>query len=245
MDFSPAIDGTKLVYGISQSNFSGSAAVYTKELRISNSNGSNDGLLYSIPGGTAYIGSVKAGLNNKVYYTVQGSTNTLYSINTDGTGNTQIFTWGSMIDDISTNGNYVISRETNFGYNRLNIIDRTGDGGAGTVYYAENFLPLSASDVGNGCFSFDTQKAFIPYNDGGTLKLKIIDMTAKSSVSKTITTISGSFSYMNAKVASDGDRVVVTVSISASSISYIYKVSTNTFTSFTNNDRYVTDVYPF
>jgi len=245
MNFSAAIDGTKLVYGISQSNFSGSTPVYTKELRISNNNGSNDGLLYSIPEGTAYIGSIRAGLNNKVYYTVQGAANILYSINTDATGNTQLFSWPAVIDDISTNGIYLISKETNFGYNRVNIVDRTGDGGAGGIHYTENFLPLSASDVGHGCFSYDTQKAFIPYNDGGTLKLKVIDMTAKSSVSKTITTISGSFPTISAKVAGDGDRVVVTVSTAASSVSYIYKVSANSFTSFTNNDSYVTNVYPF
>ncbi len=245
MDLSPTIDGTKLVYGISQSNFSGSIPVYTKELRICNNNGNSDGLLYSIPGGTAYIGAIKAGLNNKVYYTVQGSSNILYSINTDATANTQLFSWPAMIDDISTNSTYLISKETNFGYNRVNIVDRTGDGGAGGIHYTENFLPLSAGDVGQGCFSYDTQKAFIPYNDGGTLKLKIIDMAAKSSVSKTITTISSSFPFISAKVASDGDRVVVTVSTSVSSVSYIYKVSANTFTSFTNNDHYVTDVYPF
>lgn len=243
MDLCPSMDGNKLVYGISQSNFSGPTPVYTKELRMADKNGSNDVLLYSIPGGTTYINSIKAGMNNKIYYSVQGfPNNVVYSINTDGTGNAQIFTWNAMIDNISTNGIYIMCPQN--GSNKIQIIDRTGDGGFGSQYYSEDFTASSITDVGHGCFSYDSQKAFIPYNEGGTLKLRVIDMATKTSSTKTISTISVSFPQIYARVGSDGDRVIVTVSDN-NSVSYIYKVSANTVTNFTNNDKYVALVYPF
>lgn len=243
MDFSPSMDGNKLVYGISQSNFSGPTPVYTKELRMADKNGNNDVLLYSIPGGTTYISSIKAGTNNKIYYTVQSfPSNKMYSINFDGTGNTQIFTWSGTINNISTNGTYIMSTE-NSG-NKIQIIDRNGDGGAGSQYYREDLSASSITNIGHGCFSYDSQKAFIPYNEGGTLKLRVIDMATKTSTIKTIANISVSFPQIYARVGSDGDRVIVTVSDN-SSISYIYKVSANTITNFTNNDKNVALVYPF
>jgi len=243
MDFSPSINGNQLVYGISQSNFSGSTAVYTKELRKADKNGSNDVLLYTIPGGTTYIGAIKAGTNNKVYYTTQNfPNNTMYSINMDGTGNTQVFTWNNNIDAISADGNYIMAF-TSTG-NKVQIIDRTGDGGFGTQHYIEDLSATSISYVGRGCFSYDTKKAFIPYVESGSLKLKVIDMVAKSATTKTVTTITASFPFIKAAVGSDGDRVVVTVSDNTS-ISYIYKVSAGTVTNFSNNDDNVSLVVPF
>ncbi len=243
MDFCPTMDGNKLVYGISQSNFSGPTPVYTKELRIADKNGSNDVLLYSIPGGTTYISSIKAGTNNKIYYTVQSfPNNIMYSVNTDGTAHSQVFQWNGMVDNISTNSTYLMCPLNSS--NKVQIIDRTGDGGAGSLYYTEDLTASAITHVGHGCFSYDSQKAFIPYNESSTLKLRVIDMANKTSTVKTIGSISASFPQIFARVASDGDRIIVTVSDN-NSISYIYKISAGTVTSFTNNDKYVAVVSPF
>lgn len=243
MDFCPTTDGNKLVYGISQSNFSGPTPVYTKELRIADKNGSNDVLLYSIPGGTTYIGSIKAGANNKVYYTVQNfPNNTMYSVNTDGTGQAQVFQWNGTIDNISTNSTYLLCPQSSS--NKVMIVDRTGDNGFGSIYHIEDLSASTITHIGHGCFSYDSQKAFIPYNESGTLKLRVIDIANKTSVTKTIATISVSFPQIYARAGSDGDRIIVTVSDN-SSVSYIYKISAGTVTNFTNNDKNVALVYPF
>jgi hypothetical protein len=243
MDFCPTMDGNKLVYGISQSNFSGPTPVYTKELRIADKNGSNDALLYTIPGGTTYIGCIKAGTNNKVYYTVQNfPNNTMYAINTDGTANTQVFQWNGMIDNISTNSTYLMCPLSTS--NKVQIIDRTGDGGFGSLYHNEDLTASGITNIGHGCFSYDSQKAFIPYNESGTLKMRVIDMATKTSTTKTISNISVSFPQIFVRPGSDGDRVIITVSDN-SSVSYIYKISAGTVTSFTNNDKNVALVYPF
>ncbi len=243
MDFCPAMDGNKLVYGISQSNFSGPTPVYTKELRIADKNGSNDALLYAIPGGTTYIGCIKAGANNKVYFTVQNfPNNTMYSINTDGTGQAQVFQWNGMIDNISANSTYLMCPQSTS--NKVQIIDRTGDGGFGSLYHIEDLTASTITNVGHGCFSYDSQKAFIPYNESGTLKLRVIDMATKTSAVKTISPITVSFPQIYARAGSDGDRIIVTVSEN-SSVSYIYKLSAGTVTNFTNNDKNVALVYPF
>lgn len=243
MDFCPTMDGNKLVYGISQSNFSGPTPVFSKELRIADKNGSNDVLLYSIPGGTTYISSIKAGTNHKIYYTVQTfPNNIMYSVNTDGTGHTQVFQWAGMVDNISTNSTYLMCPLSSS--NKVQIIDRNGDGGAGSLYYTEDLTAASITNVGHGCFSYDSQKAFIPYNEGGVLKLRVIDMASKTSSTKTISNISVSFPQIFVRPGSDGDRLIITVSDN-SSISYIYKISAGTVTNFTNNDKYVAVVYPF
>ena len=243
MDFCPAMDGNKLVYGISQSNFSGPAPVYTKELRIADKTGSNDALLYTVPGGTTYITSIRPGANNKIYYTLQNMPNTvLYSINSDGTGNAQLFSWPNTIWNISSDGIYIMAPESSG--NKVQIIDRTGDGGFGSQHYREDLSASTVSYIGRGCFSYDSKKAFIPYVESGSLKLKVIDMTARTSTTKTVAAISASFPFIKAAAGSDGDRVVVTVSESYS-ISYIYKVSASTVTSFTNNDKNVSLVIPF
>lgn len=243
MDFCPSPDGNKLVYGLSQSNFSGPTAVYTKELRMADKNGSNDALLYAIPGGTTYISSIRAGSNNKIYYSVQGMPNSvLYAINTDGTGNTQLFSWPNMIWNITSDGNYIMSPE-NSG-NKIQIIDRNGDAGFGSQYYREDLSATSITNIGHGCFSYDSKKAFIPYNESGSLKLKVIDMITKIATTQTIANISVSFPQINARVGSDGDRIIITVSDS-NSTSYLYKISAGTVTNFTNNDQYVSLVCPF
>ena len=244
MSFSNSTDGSKFVYSVSQSNFSGPSPVYTKEIRTANANGSGDQLVYAIPGGTTYIGATRYGLSNKIYYTTDNfPSSDLYSINTDGTSNNKIFTWASGIKDVSVDGNYLLTSSSTG--NNIQLIDRLGDGGAGSVYYTEIFAS-SITTMGNGCLSLDTKKAFIPYNESGSLKLRVIDLAAKTSSTKTVAAISGPYFFISAKVASDGDRVIITVTNGTNSTSYNYKVSTSFLSgSFINNDENISGVYPY
>lgn len=243
MSFSNSPDGNKFVYSISQSNFSGPSPVYSKELRMANSNGSGDQLVYAVPGGTNYIGATRYGLNNKLYYIIQNFPgNDLYEVNANGTGNTKIFSWNNTVNDISVDGTYLLISNSN---NTIQLVDRTGDGGAGSIYYTGSFSS-AITNLGKGCLSLDNTKAFIPYEEAGSLKLRVIDLAGKTSVTKTIAAISGSWYVITAKVASDGDRIIVTVTNGSNSTSYNYKISTSTLTnSFTNNDQNVADVYPY
>lgn len=255
-DFSLNSDASKFVYIDNQ----GSSA---KTIRTANANGTNDAIIYTAPISTAttstQIQYVKFG-TSKIYFatdtqTITGPTSSVVTkmntINFDGTGLISENAPGGG-DDTTTDSKYIISVASIAGTTNQSILitDRTGDNGAGTLYHSANIPTTKTYYASTPVFSNDNKFAYYSYIENQNLKVEIINMTTKTSETKTIATgINFNFFGLNISVASDNNRGVVTVmdygTRTAPTKSYVFNLSSSTSTSFNNNDAYIYDIHAF
>jgi hypothetical protein len=254
-DFSLNGDATKFVYIDNQGT--------TKTIRTANVNGTNDAIIYSAPANTATVSTqikyIKFG-TSKIYFatdtqTITGPTSSIVTkmntINLDGTGIlTENAPFGG--SDMTNDSKYIASKASIVGTTneRIFITDRTGDNGAGTTYHFVDVPTTKTYFASKPVFSYDNKFAYYSYIESQNLKVEIINMTTKTSETKTIATgIPFTFFNLNISVASDNNRGVVTVenygTRTAPTKSYIFNLSSSTSTSFNNNDAFINDIYAF
>jgi hypothetical protein len=249
-------DGTKLVYIERQGST-------PQTIRTANINGTNDALVYTAPGNTATVSNqikyIKFGAN-KIYFatdiqTITGPTSSIVTkmntINFDGTGLiSENAPFGG--SDTTNDSKYIASKASVVGSTneQILIFDRTGDNGAGSLYHSVNVPTTKTFFESKPVFSYNGKFAYYSYIESQNLKVEIINMTTKTSETKTIATgIAFTFFNLNISVASDNNRGVVTVENygvrTAPTKSYVFNLSSSTSTSFNNNDGYIYDVHAF
>lgn len=256
VDFSLNIDGTKFVYIERQGTLG-------QTIRTANINGANDALIYTAPPSTTSVSTqikyVKFGAS-KIYFatdtqTISGPTSSIITkmntINFDGTGLiSENAPFGG--SDVTNDSKYIAQKASVVGSTNENIliIDRTGDLGAGTLYHLVAVPTTKTFFASKPVFSYDNKFAYYCYLENQNLKVEIINMTTKTSETKTIATgIPFTFFNLNISVASDNNRGVVTVenygTRTAPTKSYVFNLSNSTSTSFNNNDAFIYDVHAF
>lgn len=231
MDFSPAVNNTKLVYRSQQ-------GIY-----MADPNGSNIQQVCTIPGTSNFMG-IRAGVNNKIYYACyQNANNNLYSVNTDGTGQVLLFSDQMAFRGIAPDGSHVacLSIDT------LVVLNTSGP-------LNRRKIPLGSLSGGYSYlsppgFSYDSHKVTASYGVGDTLMLKVFDIATAALTTRSVTVIPNSAGNIesNTYMASDGDRIVITVRTASNALCYIYRMSTRTLiTNFVlNNDAVVHGIYAF
>lgn len=246
--FALAPDGTKFAYSNHQSSGTFPNTVYLKEIRMANSDGTNDISIYSSTDNQMRFGAIKIGNNNKVYFVTINSSNTktVNSVNFDGSG-IESFSTGFDIVDVSNDGNLLatemLSSPTQ---NTQQIIDRNGDNGAGGLYHNEVFT-LGSDHFSEAIFTRDGKSLVVAYLENQTIKVRIIDLATKTSVTKNL--ISGfteTFFGISLSMASDSNRGVITIATydDAPSKTYLFNLETATVEApFNNNDDNIFDVY--
>ena len=252
-NLSLAPDGARFVYAIyQQAPFSGTVqGAVSREIRIADKTGANDALLHGINTGTVDFGCVRFGNNNKIYFTKDtyypNISHTFCSINADGSGFQSATTYYN-IDDISSDGAYYLTHATNTGtYTSFTVIDKAGDNGAGSQLMAVNVSTMTSANFAHGVFTNDTKKVVIPYQEGLSAKVLILDLVNKTSSIKTlVNNLPGSYATLIINLASDSNRGVLTVSGYQTTVSnsYIFDLSAGTILKqFANNDKFVEKVH--
>ena len=254
---------SKFVYLDNQSSFINGIGTYTKTVRVANANGSGDIAIYTAPASTNTVSTeinyVKYGIS-KIYFTtttqtfVGGAVSNSVKINStnfDGTGllseNYNEAPLSVYRADLSSDGKYLTTMQSAPNIPRFVIIDRTGDNGAGSVYYQENLTTATASGSAP-IFSYDNKFAYYAYAENQTLKINIINMATKASEIKTIATgFTATSAYMTISVASDNNRGVLVVDSSNNlpTKTYVFNLANGNSTSFNNNDKNVVEVYAY
>ncbi len=255
--FSINNDNSKFAYVDNQGAFT---TIFTpvNTVRVSNSNGTADVAIYTAPANTNsvtnQIGFVKFGAS-KIYFatavqTLQGAFLStiakLSSCNFDGTGLVAENLQGDLYNtDVTTDGRYLASNTALPYTPAIQIIDRTGDGGAGSVIFQEN---LPNGNTSKPVFAYDNTFAYFAFAETQSIKIRIINMTTKTAETKIIATgFTPTSFYISLSVGSDKNRGVVTVDpfSSAPTKSYVFDLTSGVSTNFNNNDNTVQVVKAF
>lgn len=242
-DLSISTDGSKIAYSNYQRTFNPES--FTTELRVADRDGSNDHAVFTSSEPYMGISSIRFCSDNKIFFiteTNNPSVRKMYTINPDGTGQEQIQGQYNL-SDISDNRQYYLVEPTTS--TSVQIIDRTGDGGAGGLYHSEPFT--AGQDMRAGTFTNDGAKVVIPFKEGNEIKARVIDVATKTSTNKTLLSGLGSgWMFYHLEMAADGNTGVLTVSGQdyPKSKSYVFNLQTgNVATPFENNDENVSNVY--
>lgn len=248
--FALSEDGTKFAYTEHQTSGTFPNLVYSKEVRMANSDGTGDMALFSSTDAQLQIGALKVGGNGKVYFITQNfmdNIKKLNSVNFDGTG-LESKTMGYNITDVANDGSLftteVFSSPTQ---KTMQIIDPAGDNGAGGLYHNETFS--LESDKFFPVFTRDGKSVMVAYLENQTIKMRIINIAAKTSTTvNLIPNFTETMFGMSMSMASDSNRGVITIATydDSPSKTYVFNVATATVTStFNNNDDNIFDVFAF
>lgn len=244
-------NGNKLAYSEFQSSGIVPNMVYSREVRVANSDGTGDVSVFSSVDPQLYISGVKLGADDKVYFVTQNyteNTRKLNVVNSDGSGlmSKNIF---YDITDVAADGSLFTTQIISSGAQPIQqIIDPTGDNGAGGVYHNETFS-ASSSNFSQAVFTRDGKSVAIAYRENQTIKVRLIDIASKTSKTVDIipnfteTTFGISFS-----MASDSKRGVITLATydNSPSKTYVLNIETAKVTAtFTNNDDNIFDVFAY
>lgn len=205
-------------------------------------NGSNVQQVCTTPAYPAQFNGIKAGINNKIYYAYyENNIYKLYSVNTDGTGGGLMYSGNEPISEIAPDGVH----GAYFYYDTMVVRNISGP-------LIRHKIPLgsfSNSYWNQPSFSYDSHKVAASYVQSDTLMLKVFDITTATAITRSVTVIpnSGGNGESRAYMASDGDRIVITVRIPYTISCYIYRLSTSTLiNSFAlSNDMGIQGVYAF
>lgn len=242
--FSLSTDGKKFVYADHQMTGSFPNLVYVDEIRVANSDGTNDIKIYGLSDSQSYVDMIRLCSDGKIFFTIfkpfPVNTSQAYVMNSDGTG-IENLNYNGRIVDVSDNRNYYLI-ETATG---VQIIDRTLDNGAGGVYYSENITDFD--NMKSGVFTNDGKSVIVPFKEGNAIKARIIDVAAKTSTTMPlVNSLPLDWIYYHLDMASDGKRGVVTVSGGdfIKSKTYVFDIKTGIVNApFENNDNNVSHVY--
>lgn len=242
--FSLSTDGKKFVYADHQMTGAFPNFVNVNEIRIANSDGTDDVKIYELLDNQAYIDMIRLCSDGKIFFTLfkpfPANTSQAFVMNSDGTG-IETKSYNGPIVDVSDNRQYYLI-ETSTG---VQILDANLDNGAGGVYHSENIA--DPDNMKNGVFTNDGKHVVVPFKDGTTIKARIIDLLAKTATTMPLVTgLPSDWIYYHLEMASDGKRGVVTVSGGdfIKSKTYVFDIKTGIVNDpFENNDDNVSSVY--
>jgi hypothetical protein len=242
-DISISTDGAKFAYSNYQRTFN--PDTFTTELRVANADGSNDRAIFSSSEPYVNINAIRFCSDNKIFFIVETSNPTvrkMYTINPDGTGQ-QLITGQYDMADISNDREYYLINS--FANNNIQIIDKDGDNGAGSLYHNEPFTTDQTTKAGS--FTNDGSKVVIPFKEGNDIKARIIDMATKTATTKTLVTGLGTgWLSFHLEMGGDSNRGVITLTGSdfAKSKSYLFNLDTGQVDApFENSNENIFDVY--
>lgn len=244
-------EGDKIVYGDYQTLSFTPDAVRTRQIRIAGIDGTGDNAVYSADDTNVSFGAIRYLSGNKIFFVEEtywpDASRKLQIVNTDGSG-LQILPGQYDAADITDDLAYLLLNPVTAANGpRVQIINRTGDNGAGSLYHNEMFDGVGEYAVGHGVFTTDGKLAIIPYADANEIRLRIINMDSKTSSDMTIASgVPGGWLSYRVAMASDSNRGVLTVTGEgyAKSKSYVFNLTEATIaTPFENNDENVLDVY--
>lgn len=242
-DLSVSADGTQLAYSNNQRTFNPES--FTTELRVTNADGTNDHAVYSSSEPYVGISAIRFCSDNKIFFVTEfnnPSSRKMYVVNPDGSGLQQIQGQYDLAD-VSDDRKYYLLAPSGSG--NVQIIDKNGDGGAGGLYHNELFT--ASQTVGAGTFTNDGSKVVIPFQEGNEIKVRIIDVAAKTSTTKTLIGGLGmGWISFHLEMASDSNRGVLTVAGEnyTKSKGYVINLATGEVQQpFENNDENVYSVY--
>ncbi|WP_310559818.1 hypothetical protein [Flavobacterium sp.] len=261
--FSLNNDASKFVYVDNQGGMVNGLYVQSKSVRVANANGSGDMAIYTAPANTNTvsndIGFVKYG-SSKIYFTtttqttVGGAIGTIVKLNStnfDGTGllseNYNAAPLSVYKADLTSDGKYLVTMRVAPNIPRIEIMDRTGDNGGGTVIGQED-LTADKERGSAPIFSYNNKFVYYAYAESQSLKVRIFDMTTKTWESKTIATnFTPTSFFMTISVASDNNRGVVVVDSYSNTPtkSYVFNLAGSSFTTFNNNDKTIAYIKAF
>ncbi len=233
-------DGSKIVYIDSQTpSWPGSKTA----IRTANVDGTADQQLYLVD--DLEIRMVKVLSDNKIFaIQTDWQYNNIKNItmNMDGSG-LQVVQGYGVYTDVTKDKKYGISWPGGINPNTIRIIDLTGDNGGGSLHMTLDF----PSQPDKGSFSNDGKYAIVPFKDGTDLKIRIVDMVAKTFTDKTIkSNYSPFWASLFARLSNDGKKLVYTIAgDTPKSETIIFNLSDNTSSSFLNNDDNIFEVYPY
>ena len=257
-------DASKFAYVDNQSSFANGVGTYTKTVRVANANGTGDVAIYTAPANTNTvtndIGFVKFG-TSKIYFTTTTQTSVggalatsvkLNSTNFDGTGlvaeNYNAAPLSVYNSDVSSNGRFLATMQSAPNIPKFLLIDRTGDNGAGSVVFQENLPTTPTANVSNAVISFDDKFAYYSFVENQAIKVKIVNLTNFTAVTKTIATGFTPTSYLiTMSIGSDNNRGIVVVDSydNAPTKSYVFNLANSTSTTFDNNDKTIAYIKAF
>ncbi len=244
-------DGTKIAYGDYQTVTFSPDLVKTRQIRVAGIDGAGDNEIYSAEDTSISFGAIRYLSGNKIFFVEEtywpDATRKLMVVNSDGTG-LQTLPGHYDVADITDDLAYLLVAPV-MGANGpfVQIINRTGDNGAGSLHHNEAFDGIGEYAVGSGVFTADGKLAVIPYVSGSEIKARVINMDAKTSSDVTLVSgLSGGWLSYRLAMASDSNRGVITVTGEgyAKSKSYVFNLSENSVAApFENNDENVLNVY--
>ena len=247
-------DGLKLVYVDNQGSFTNGGYVDVKSVHVANSDGSGDTSIYTAPSNTVTsntdIGLVKFG-TSKIYFTTTTQTVTGGLVSSITKLNSSNFDGSNLVAedyseapltvykaDITSDGRYLTTLQSDPNIPRFVIIDRTGDNGGGTVIYQEDLTAANSNGLAP-VFSNDNKFAYFAFSENQSLKVRIVNMTTLTVETKTIATnFTPTSSFLSFSIGSDNNRGVVVSNTYGNipSKTYVFNLANNSSTSFNNND---------
>lgn len=244
-DLSISPDGTKIAYTNYQASGMPSNS-YMRELRVANIDGTNDRVLYADDNPSVNIGNIRFCSDNKIFFVIStafpAASNTLKLVNADGTG-LETIQGGYNLSDISDDRRfYLVPSQT---VNAVTIIDKNGDGGAGSLYHNVTFT--QDQELRSGVFTNDGSVAVIPFKEGNQVKARVVNVAAKTHEDITLITGLGSgWISFQLEMAADNKHGIVSITGNdyTKSKSYVFNIETKQVdTPFENNDDNVYSVY--
>lgn len=234
-------EGSKIVYVDSQASIWPASK---NSIRSVNSDGTADQQIYLVDG--LNIRMVKVTSDNKIF-AVQSDWqygNVKYlTMNLDGSA-LQVATGSNVYSDVTKDKKYGITYPgMGLDPTKMRIIDLAGDNRGGSLYMQFGF-PVQPH---KGSFSNDGKYAIIPFKDGTDLKLRMVDIAAKTFTDKIIrSNYSSTWAHLFARLSNDSKKLVYTIAGDApKSETVIVNLADNSTTSFFNNDDNIFEVYPY
>lgn len=240
-------NGTSFIYSDVQGHFDiVTGFLATNQIRIFDLDNNTDSQLFSTT--TEEIIAIKYCEDGKIFFARKNNTSNsvkFATMNADGTGLDEKTSYYDEFADISTDRRFILLNGEQTPFNqKAGIMDLTMDNGAGGRYHDEIFE--GTDDLFEGTFTVDGSKAVIPYRNGGDIKIRIVDISAKTSITKTIITGLSSWAYVNICMAHDNNTGVLAIygdDFPTVSKVYTFELDDSIISSFDNQNKQVHQGY--
>lgn len=237
-------NGEKIVYTVGQRIGTIPDVVKTLEIRMANSDGTEDSKIYEVTNDDYYISALKYCSDGKIFFAISADINgfndKLYLMNANGTELQELSFSKKVVDVSDDRSNYIVQTGTG-----IEIYSSSSDNATPVLYHTEQIASLQ--NRRNPTFTNDGKYVVSPYLEGSKLNARVIDIVAKTSVTiPLLSGLTGNWHGYSLDMASDSKRGVLTHVASADdkSKTYIFDVNTGVVNApFENNDDVIQRVY--
>lgn len=241
-DLSIGADGNKFIYTDIQNIFDGTTYVSTQQIRLFDLDKKTDIALLSTT--TEEIFSIRYCQDGKIFYGLRNTNSyskVFGTINEDGTGKVENVAFYYNVEAVSNDRRFLLLMTEQTPTNqKMTIVDRNSDNGAGGVYHNELFEGTDKID--NGVFTADGKKVIITYRVADEVKIRILDLETKTSRDKTIVTGLSEYNYTKISMSHDSNKGALTISgqdYQIKSKVFVFKLDDSIVTSFDTPNKSV------